>query len=185
MLGFDHSEVIPCETCVKYTFAYVGVWPFWGDPVWDLCEIYVCLCWGLTILRWSCVVHMTLQSNYKHFNFYISLSPPLSLQQTKCLHQHPHQQKEKRSGRSWIIIMTLFPHHQYQHRRHLTRPHRPQHQPTLAPSWVKRFQTHSTSGCSSQGNDLRTTRDRCLQETRGPERLFISLGRRPATSAKW
>ena len=24
MLGFDHSEVILCETCVKYTFAYVG-----------------------------------------------------------------------------------------------------------------------------------------------------------------
>ena len=25
MLGFDHSEVILCETCVKCTFAYVGV----------------------------------------------------------------------------------------------------------------------------------------------------------------
>ena len=42
-----------CEICVKCTFAYVGVWPFWGNPVWDLREMYICLCWGLTILRWS------------------------------------------------------------------------------------------------------------------------------------
>ena len=115
---------------------------------------------------------------------YLSL-PPLSLQRTKCLHQYPHQEKEKRTGRSWTITMTWLPHPQYQHHRHLTRPHRPQQQPTLAPSWAERFQTHSTSGCSSLGNDLRMTRDWCLQETRGPETLSISLGRRPATSAKW